>query len=62
MTREEEIKFRDERAIKAMSLLEQDYCGYHESDECRANKIANLAFVWADVMLEEKKKRDEKYD
>jgi len=60
MTREEEIKFRDECAIKAMSLLEQDYCGYHKSDEYRANKIANLAFVWADAMLEEKKKRDEK--
>ena len=60
MTREEEIKFRDKCAIKAMNLLERHNCSSGESDAYRVNKIAVLAFALADAMLEEKKKRDEK--
>lgn len=59
MTEHEKIKFRDDCAIAAMSLLNEDEAGVRaRSDEDRIKLIVNNAFNLADAMLEEKLKRD----
>lgn len=56
MTREEEIKFRDECAMRVMQgVCSSKYYIDYSSKETAAN-----AYELADAMLEEKKKRDEK--
>jgi len=54
MTREEEIKFRDECAMRAMHSIFSSVQCYNYAD------MAKDCYDRADAMLEEKKKRDEK--
>jgi hypothetical protein len=59
MTREEEIKFRDECAMRAMPAIMYSELTPNEYLNERVN-LAKMAFDIADAMLEEKKKRNEK--
>lgn len=62
MTREEEVKFRDECAMRQLELYTKadlkDQLNTTEEDS--AELRAKWSFEDADAMLEEKKKRDEK--
>jgi len=59
MTREEEIKFRDECAMRAMQSL-------YSNESIELNEmhsvIAPISYEIADAMLEEKKKRERAFD
>ena len=57
---EEEIKFRDECAMRAMQGLLSKLLPSQVLTNYMQNQYAIISYQFADAMLEEKKKRDEK--